>query len=171
MINGVPQDHIQDALKLQGDGHVQLFEIQLYPTGFMYLTSHPTVTWQGKKYMNWGVQLTGLGKTADEATNRPKFSIANFSYDDNDQPIRGVFSSLNAQNAIEGATVIRRKVRVENLANNVNIKEEKRWRVSRISSETPDLIVLELRNTLDGPRFTIPARKFVPPEFQQVKLS
>lgn len=79
-------------------------------------------------------------------------------------------SSLQAQNAIEGATVIRRKVMKYHLENNINVKEEKRWKVSRIASENPDLVVLELRNTLDGPRFTIPARKFSPPEFKQVKL-
>lgn len=169
-MNGVPVEHIQDALRLDGDAYRNFFEIQLYPSGKLYLTPEAKTTWQNNIYENWGVQLSGLAKSSDDKTVRPKFSLANFTYDTDGKPIRGVFSALHAQGFIEGATVVWRRVLKSHAEANVNIKEEKRWRVARLASETPNIIVLELRNSLDGPRFTIPARKFLPPEFPQVKL-
>lgn len=166
----MPVEHIRDANSLEGDAFIYLYEIQLYPSGVMRLCADRTVTWLGQQYDLWGIRLTGVASSSDDETSRPKLSMANFTYDQDGEPVRGVLSSLQAQNAIEGATVIRRKVMKYHLDNNINIKEEKRWKVSRIASENPDLVVLELRNTLDGPRFTIPARKFSPPTFKQVKL-
>lgn len=165
-----PIEHIKDANSLEGDAYIYLFEIQLYPSGVMYLCADRTITYLSKEYNLWGIRLTGVASSSDDETARPKLSLANFTYDSEGEPVRGVLSSLQAQNAIEGATVIRRKVLRQNVENNLDIKEEKRWKVSRIASENPDLVVLELRNTLDGPRFTIPARKYSPPEFKQVKL-
>ena len=165
-----PIEHIEDANKLEGDAFIFLYEIQLYPSGVMRLCADRTVTWQGEQYNLWGVRLVGVSNSSDEETSRPRLSLANFTYDPQGEPVRGVLSSLQAQNAIEGATIIRRKVLRHNIENDLDIKEEKRWKVSRIASENPDLVVLELRNTLDGPRFVIPARKFSPPEFKQVKL-
>lgn len=169
-MNGVPVEHISDAQSLDGQPYRNFYEIQLYPSGSLYLTPEATTLWQGKTYENWGVDLTGLAQSSDDKAVRPKFSLANFTYDESGEPIRGVFSALHAQGAIEGATIIWRKVLVQHVETNSNIKQEKRWRVARLASETPNVIVLELRNTLDGPRFTIPARKFLPPEFPQVKL-
>lgn len=166
----VPVEHIEDALKLEGDGYRNFFEIQLYPTGFLYMTPEATTTWQGKTYESWGMKLDGVASSSDDQAARPKLGIANFTYDDQQNPIRGVFSALNAQGKIEGATVIWRKVLLQHALTNTDVKQERRWRVSRIASETPSIIMLELRNTLDGPRFTIPARKFIPPEFPQVKM-
>lgn len=166
----LPTEHIEDALKLEGDAYRHFFEIQLYPTGLLYLTPEATTTWQTKTYENWGMKLSGIAKSSDDKTSRPKLALANFTYNELGEPLKGVFSALHAQGAIEGATVIWRKVKKQNADANIDIKEEKRWRVARIASETPTIIMLELRNTLDGPRFTIPARKFLPPEFPQVKM-
>lgn len=169
-MNDLPIEHIEDALTLTGSAYRNFFEIQLYPSGFLYLTPEATTTWQGKTYENWGMKLSGVARSSDDATARPKLGIANFTYDENQVPIKGVFSALHGQNAIEGATVIWRKVLIQHVDSDTDVKQERRWRVSRIASETPTLIMLELRNTLDGPRFTIPARKFLPPEFPQVKM-
>lgn len=165
-----PIEHLEDSLKLDGDAYVHLFEFQFYPSGVMFVSPERTITWQGNTYNIWGMRLTGLARSSDDETSRPKLSLANFTYDDQGEPVKGVFSAIHAQNALEGATVIRRRVLKTHADNDTNIKQEKRWRVSRIASETPNIITLELRNTLDGPRFTIPARKFNPPEFAQVKL-
>ena len=165
-----PIEHVRDAQRLDGDAYVNLFEIQFYPSGSMFICPERKVTWQGDEYDIWGLRLTGVSSSSDDETSRPKLSLANFTYTDEGEPVRGVFSAVHAQQALEGSIVIRRRVLKNNLENDVNIKEEKRWRVSRIASETPTVITLELRNTLDGPRFTMPARKFLPPEFAQVTL-
>lgn len=170
-MTAVPAAHVKDANSLSGDAYVELFEIRLYPSGVMYLCPTGKITWQGNTYEHWGLTLTGEATSSDDQTSRPKLSLANFTQDANGDPVEGVFSALNGQNAIEGATVIRREVLRSNIDTNTNIKVEKRWRVARIASERPAIVVLELRNTLDGPRFVIPARKFLPPEFSQVKLN
>lgn len=165
-----PIEHIRDSNKLEGDAYIYLYEIRLYPSGVMRLCADRTVTWLGDTYNLWGVRLSGVSKNSDDEQSRPRLSVANFTYDEDGEPVRGVFSSLQAQNVVEGATVIRYKILKTNLENNLNIKEENRWKISRIVSEKPDLLVFELRSSLDGPRFSIPARKFSPPEFRQVKL-
>lgn len=166
----LPVTHREDNQKLSADGKVELFEFQFYGGGVVFYCPTKTVTWQGNEYKYWPVQMTGVSANSDGETSRPKMTIGNFSYAPDGTPIRGVFSALHINNKVEGGTVIRRRVLNADIEANNNIKEEMRWKVSRVSSLTADLIVLELRNTLDGPRFTIPARKFVPPEFPQVSL-
>ncbi len=166
----LPIEHVRDSIQLESDAYVNLFEFQFYPSGSMFISPDNTVTWQGNTYDVWGMNLTGVSRNSDDETSRPKLSLANFTYDDDGEPVKGVFSAIHAAKALEGATLIRRRVLRYNVDNNLNIKEEMRWRISRIASETPNVLTLELRNTLDGPRFTIPARKFNPPEFSQVKL-
>lgn len=166
----VTLEHKLDSQQMEADAYVDLFEIRLYPEGVMYVCPTQSVFWQGNLYEYWGVQLTGVGNKSDEETARPKFSIANFAYNVDQEPIKGVFSALNVQNKIEGGTVIRRRLLKTHLDNDEDIKIEMRWRVARIASLRRDIITLELRNYLDGPRFTIPARKFMPPEFPQVSL-
>lgn len=165
-----PIEHVRDAQRLDSDAPVHLYEIQFYPSGVMYVSPDQAVTWQGNDYELWGMRLTGVASSSDEETSRPKLALANFTYTAEGEAVRGVFSALHAQQSLEGSIIIRRRVLKANLEANLNIKEEKRWRVSRIASETPNVITLELRNTLDGPRFTMPARKFLPPEFAQVTL-
>lgn len=162
---------VVDSQKLEADAYVFLYEIQLYPTGSLYICATQTVNWQGDTYQYWGMTLTGVGYSSDERTNRPLLQLANFTYDADQNPIRGVFSALAAQNKIEGATVTQKKVLKTHIDTNENIYEEKTWKVARISSHTPDVISLELRNSLDGPRFIVPARRFLPPEFPQVSLN
>lgn len=166
----VPNEHLIDAQKLQADAYVDLFEINLYPTGVMYLCASQAVTWQTKVYQYWGIRMAGSGMSSDEEVSRPRLSIANFIYDSGGNPVRGVFSALNAQNKVEGGSVIRNRVLSAHLASNANIAEQKQWKIARVLSLDEDMITLELRNTLDGPRFTLPARKFIPPDFPQVKL-
>lgn len=166
----LPIEHITDAQSLEADAYVDLYEIRFYPSGAMFVTADRECTWQGNKYNIWGLRLTGVAKSSDDETSRPKLALANFTYNDDGEAIKGVFSAIHAQNALEGSTVILRKVLKTNVLNDVDIKEEMRWRVARIAAETPTIMTLELRNTLDGPRYTIPARKFNPPEFAQVKL-
>jgi lambda family phage minor tail protein L len=167
----LPIQHREDVLKLESDAYVELYEVNFYPSGSMFISPHRKVTWQGNTYELWGMKLDGIEFNSDDKTARPKLSLANFTYDDNQEPVRGVFSALHLQNALESATVIQRRVLKANLEANADIKEELRWKVSRIASETPDVITLELRNSLDGPRYTIPARKFNPPDFPQVKMT
>lgn len=166
----LPVEQREDAFKLQADAYVHLYELQLYPTGSMFLNPHYTVTWQGNTYNYWGMKISGMAQNSDDTTARPQLTIANFTYGVDGEPIKGVFSALNAQAKIEGATVIRRSLLKPHVDSNLPKASERRWKVSRIASMDDDVVTLELRNTLDGPRFTMPARKFMPPEFPQVSL-
>jgi len=165
-----PIEQIRDTQQLQAEAYVHLYEIQLYPTGSMFLNPHYEINWQGNTYNFWGMKLTGLATSSDDKTSRPQLSLANFTYGIDGQPIKGVFSALSAQDKIEGATVIRRSILKPHADENINKFTELRWKVAKIVTNTPDVVTLELRNTLDGPRFTMPARKYLPPDFPQVTL-
>ena len=151
----------QDAQKLQGDGVVELFEIDLVPSGVVYLKNNNPVTFQGNLYEGIAVQITGVAQNATDALARPQLSFAQ-----ND----GEFSALVAQGNLNNATVIRRRVLYADLIANRNVTLEQIWRVARVVSLTKHVVTLELRSGLDWATFQFPARSFMPPEWGAISL-
>lgn len=154
--------HLDDAHRLESDGYVHLFTIELIPSGVLHLKNGPARTWQGSLYEEWGLKLDGVARAADDQRVRPKLTVAN---------PEGLFSALIAEGKLDGATVLRTRVLHDDLVHDRPYGREERWTVSRIASLTKTLATFELRNQLDGPFFTVPARMFLPPEFPSVSLS
>lgn len=159
----VPEEHLIDSKKLEADGYVELFEIELPSNqGKIYLKSDNDVTWQGNTYEGIAIKLDGVSKSSSEETSRPKLSIWNPS---------GVFSYLVDKGSLDNATIYRIRVLRQHLEEDMPIFRKQQWRVSRISSITRRNIAMELRDQLDGQFFQVPGRMFIPPDFPQVSLS
>ena len=157
-----PASHVEDSLKLIADGIVDLFQIQLVEGGTVYIKNNNTVTYLGNTYEGIAVKLSGVGNSSGDDKARPSLDVAN---------PEGVFSALVGQGKLEGAVVVRIRVLYTHLINNTNINMQQSWTVNKVSSLNRSSISLELRNTLDGSYFKLPARVFAPPEFPMVSLS
>lgn len=160
-MSNLPIEHQKDAQKLEADGYVELFEITLRPSGMLYLKQNNDVTWQGRNWEGTAIKMSGVTQSADEKASRPRLQVVNPA---------GIFSPLVYQGKLNRATVSRYRVLREHLLADLNIYRRQTWMVTRPASLTGQYIVLELRETTDGPNFTVPARYYAPPDFPVVNL-
>lgn len=161
-MNTYPQQHLEDAEKLTGDGYVTLFQIVLKSGGTLYLSPKNTVEWQGNTYESWPIHLTGVSASTDGEESRPKLVLGNPS---------AVLSPLVRQGEFNRATVTRIRLLRQHLEANAPIARYQTWRVNHVPSLNKGQINMELRTQLDGQFFLVPARMFIPPEFPEVSLS
>lgn len=159
----VPVEHMEDAQKLDADAYVDLFQLILSDgVTKLHLKKDHDVTWQGDDYEGTGIKIDGVGKYADDETSRPRLSIIN---------PEGVYSALIDQGYIDKATVVRYRVLKEHIEQDVAIYRRQQWKVSRVATLTKAIVVLELRDMMDGQTFLTPGRMFIPPDFPAVSLS
>lgn len=153
---------LEDAHKLEADGIVELFKLELVPSGVVYLKADDTVTWQGKTYEGWGIQMGGVSNTSEEESARPQLVLANPD---------GIISALVGDNQLIGSLVTRYRVLREDLRADRNRFTRSMFKVYRTVSMNKTTVVLELRNILDAPLSMIPARVYMPPDFPYVSLN
>lgn len=161
--NGI--DHLKQSMQLMPIGYVDLFMIEMRPRGmpsqFLYLTGQLERNWQGKKWESVPVVLVGYGQNSSGERNRPKLSIVN--------PL-GLFSKYVHQGWTDNAAVTRYRVLTTHLEGNINSFVKNVWRISKPLSVTNTVASFELRSSMDGQAFFLPARAFFPPEFPHVSL-
>ena len=147
MALNLPREHLIENEKLIADGYVDLFEIKLKNNTYLFLKNNNTVEWQGKTWQ--GIPL----------------SFEGYSSSSNDSLSRHIRDGL-----LNRATITRYRVLYQNILNNVNIFQSQTWIVWNTPSFNNKFINFELRTTLDGPNFVVPARQYLPPEFPCVRL-
>jgi phage-related protein len=158
----IPATHAAENQKLQADAYVDLFEIALVPSGLILVKNNDTITWQGKTFDGFAIQLTGAAKSTDGRRARPALT-----FPDPD----GIFSPYVDSGALDKALVTRKRVLRADLDANRNVYQARTWRVGRVASHVPGTqVALELRELSDGPLFVIPGRQFLPPAFPVVSL-
>lgn len=158
----IPAEHMEDALKLDADAYIDLFQIVLSDRSTkIYLKANSNVDWQGNTYEGTAVQIEGIGSYADDEVARPKFTLFNPA---------GIYSYLVDQGALDNATIVRYRVLKEHIDSDLPIYRRQQWRMSRILSVKTNSISLELRDMMDGQNFYTPGRMFIPPYFPTVSL-
>lgn len=160
-MSNLPASQLLDAQQLTGDGLVFLYTIAPVTGGVIYVKADDTVIWQGHTYEGNAIQLSGITKNADGELSRPTLTISN--------PL-GVYSALVAAKTLDNAVVTQKQVlRADLLANN-NVFAQQTWKVRKVQQLNNILVALELRDSLDGQRFLLPARMYTPPDFPAVSL-
>lgn len=152
-----PVSHLEEALKLEGEAIVHLYQVTLKKTGsIIRFWNGPTTTWQGQTYSYWPCQQSKDTETSDDQTPRPTLTVHNPN---------GILTPLAGQGEFDLALVIRKDLRQDHLLGNVNISKQRVWFISRPLSMNREVVSFELRSTIDFPNFQIPPRQFNPPEF------
>jgi lambda family phage minor tail protein L len=153
--------HAEDRVKLEADGIVDLFKIELRDGGTLRLKNNDTVTWQGASWEGIAIQLSGVHSSTDGELSRPTLTLAN---------PQGVLSQYIINGHLEKSIVKRQRVLKQNLDLNLNIYEQQSWFISRVASINKLTVSFELRNPIDGPNFLSPYRMFLPPDFPAVSI-
>lgn len=159
-----PSAHVSESLKLTPDAIVHLYEIRMRNNGgIVRIKDNETVTWQGVLWESCPIQITGDELSAEGQDARAKLTVVN--------PY-GMFTPFIIAGVLEYAIVIRKSLLRANLLANVNVYEQRMWRVRRIVQLiAAQSITVELMNMSEGPGFQIPVRQYLPPEFPTVSLT
>lgn len=162
MADSFPTSHISDALTLEGaDGRVDLYELSPTNGGTIYFTADSPLTWRGRLYEAIPCSLTGEEFDL-EKTPEPQLRIGQENLD------LLPFKGLVFDGHLEGATLVRKRVLLDNLINNRDIKQTTYFRVKRVGEYSRIAISLILSSYSSAVRQTLPFRQFLPPEFPYV---
>lgn len=159
----LPASHVTDAFELESKGYRDLFKIELTDGSntILYITAHNTVNYIGQTWEFLPSNLSDNAFNSSGEQSRPKFSIIN---------TEGLFSTWIESGAIDGAIITRLRVQLPDLAANIRSYTKRLWVISKVLNLNKDLAVFELRSTLDGVNFQLPARSFYPPDFPHVSV-
>lgn len=163
----LPATYVQEAMALDARGVVELFKIEMFPPSpntpvTLYLNNKVDIHWQGSVWEGFPCNLAGEMANSTGEVGRPKFSVANPS---------GIFSTYVHQRWLDNAIVTRYRVLTIDIKNDVNSFVRNTWKVSKIIGLNKSTATMELRGVLDGQYFTLPGRRFQPPEFPHVSLT
>lgn len=160
-MTNIPQSITSTAHDLTPEALVELFEVATKSGAVFRISPRGERVWRGKTYEELPCTMTDIEMDANGRMNRPKFSFAN---------PRGLFSQEIYRGELDHATLTRIRILRSDYENNIDAAIRQVMRVSRIVSVGGDVATLELRDTLDGHVYFLPARQFMPPEFPHVRL-
>jgi len=163
-MSSLPQSHIEDSLKLVSDGKVKLYQIYPLSGGTLYLKSDVDFTYLGNKYEGIPISITGEKFSADTSTPTPRMSIGQENLDL--LPFKGLIND----GYLDGAKIIRYKVLLSDMLNQVNAKEISTFRVKRVESYSRTKISLMLSTLSGATNQSYPFRQYTPPAFPWVEI-
>lgn len=163
MRTDVPVSQKFDAFELESRGLREFFKIefQTQDEATMYLTPHDRIEWLDHIWEFMPCKIAENAQNSTGESSRPKFSIVN---------PEGIFSTWIETGLSDGALVTRYRILLSDLEAGVNAYTKNIWVMSKVASLTKDMAVFELRSTMDGANFQLPARSFYPPDFPTVSL-
>lgn len=161
MIADIPAEYKAEAYKLDATGLVELFQMTLLNGNSLYFTGYKSLNWQGKTWTSFPCSISDVGVQTSGENNRPKLTVANPD---------GIFSTYVVSDLLNNATVVRFRVSPSDIDGNVNRFLKNTWRISKVMSLNKNMVIFELRSSLDGQNFKMPGNCFFPPEYPHVTL-
>ena len=163
MRTDIPLSQQFDAYELESKGLRDLFKVELNDASHttLYVTPHAQVNYMDHTWEYFPCKLSDKAQNSTGEQSRPKLTFVN---------PKGAFSVLVEQGSVDGAIISRYRVLLSDLAADVRAYTKNMWIISKVVSLDKNLAVFELRSTLDGPNYLVPARSFYPPEFPHVSL-
>lgn len=160
----IPISHVEDAHKLQADAEIFLYELYPISGGALYFKNDNTVTWRGNVYEGIPVSISGEKLSADSSTPTPRLVIGQENVD------LLPFKALLNDGHIDYARIVKHKVLLENLKNDLNIKQTTYYRVKKLESYSRSRITLLLSTFSGAVNQSYPFRQYTPPAFPWVDL-
>ena len=158
----IPEEHLVDSQSLTGDGIVHMFEITLNDkTTILRFSPNPTFVWDSKTWEQRGIAVTGERRTGSDEEIKPRLQV---------QQEDGQFNVFIQNGIVENSIVTRYLAMREHIDQDIVLFVKRSWYISRIAEHTKELIGCELRSLHEGPKISVPARIFAPPEFPLVRI-
>lgn len=163
MIDNIPESHVIDSYDLNSKGYRDLFQLQLSgeENVIVLLTAENQITYLGNTYESLPCSLSESAQNSTGEQSRPKLTIANPD---------GMFSLFIQKGYMDGCVVTRYRVLLPDLQNDIASFQKSTWTVSQTVGLNKTLASFELRSSLDGVNYLLPARSFYPPAFPHVSL-
>lgn len=162
MATNAPVSHLEEALKLEADATVDLWEVRLKGVNLQYcFWNGPTRTWQGRSYEGLPCQLQGEARSSEGQNARPTLIVHN------PDKVFGVFA---AEGYFDLAEFVRKRVLQQHFLADVALWEQNVWISARAAGVTNGTLQLELRSPTDMPPWKTPRRTFSPPDYPFVSL-
>lgn len=159
----IPPSHVADALELKADAEIDLYELSPFVGGTVYFKSDNDVTWRGQLYEGLPCALTGEEFSTDK-TPTPQLAIGQEDLD------LLPFKGLIHDGSLDGATLVRKRVLLDDIINNRDIKQTTWFRVKQIPNYSRSKITLLLATFSSALNQTVPFRQYLPPDFPWVSL-
>lgn len=161
----LPASHIDDAHKLLADGEIYLYElVPLVGGGTIRFTNDNSITWRGNEYTGLPVSFSGDDISAESGHSAPKLTVGQPNLDISE------FKPLIFDGALDGGTLTRIKVLLEDILANNLIRQTTVYEVRQVLIYTRTQISLQLALPSDGVTYTIPHRTYGPPDHPTVRL-
>lgn len=163
MIENLPRSQVEDAHSLTSTGYRDLYKIELRNADntVLYINAYNPVEFMGQQYENLPCTLTEASQNTTGEQSRPKFTIVNPD---------GLFSLFIQRGALDGAILTRYRVLTNDLELNNGAFARNLWIISKVVALNKAQATFELRSSMDGVNYMLPARSFYPPAFPHVSL-
>lgn len=160
----IPYSQIVDAHKLDVDGMVSLFRLSPPVGGTIDFKDGVEYKYQGVLYEALPCRLAGEKWSSEGDTPTPRLLVG--------QPDLDLlpFKSLIHQGLLEGSTIVRHRVLLDNMLRDNNYKRTTYFKVKRVESYGRQQISLLLSTFSGAARQTYPFRQYTPPSFPWVRL-
>ena len=162
----IPISHKEDSLKLGPEEFIKLFDITLKDGTKVRAHSGQAYAWSPVDFSEpWIfdealINVSGVKRNSGNQLVRPTLTIGN--------PL-DVFHTPVAAGALDGAIVVRYKVRPSNLLADPPVFEKNTWYIAQILG-LGEVITAQLRSNSDRQESQIPPRQFLKPEFPSISI-
>lgn len=164
-VTTIPQSQIEDAHKLTADAEIDLFELTPSTgTATLYFKADNEVTWQGNVYDGLPLQFTGDSKSTQGASSQPRLVIGQENVD------LSIFKPFIFDGSLDGATITRIHILLDDLVNNRLVRSLHYYRVRRVEAYSRTSVSLQLASLSESLGFSMPFRQYLPPAYKAVTL-
>lgn len=164
-MNPIPPSHVADAHALVAEGRVDLWSLTpAGETATVNFKADNTVVFRGIEYAGLPLSLSGEKRTSEQGLGMPKLTIGQPDID------LSLFKPMIYDGWLDNAVLIRRTVLTNHLIANLDISQNREYRVKRVEQYSRTQIVIQLATLSDSLGFTMPYRLYLPPAFPSVKL-
>lgn len=154
----------ENSQLLSPDAQIVLFELTTNSGSTIYFKTGPEVTYLGEQYLSVPNVLSSEIRSVDGETQRQTLTIGADGYD------LGIFKSVLFSGEVDGASVLKHVVELENLRNNVNFKLTSHFTVKQVEGYSTSRISLVLGRFSPSRETTVPYVKYLRPAFPFVRL-
>jgi len=160
----VDQTNIESSQELAPDAEIVLFELTTRTGATVFFKSGPEQSYLGDLYESVPCALSGEKRTADGSPERPSLTIGG-----DDVDLAALKPALFS-GQVDGGTLIKYTVELEDMLNNVNNKIVTKYSIKQVKDYNRFSINLVLGRFSPNSSTTIPYVKYTRPAYPHVKL-
>lgn len=160
----VDNTNFEQSQKLAPDAEITLFEMVTRGGASVFFKSGPEQFYLGDLYESIPCGISAEKKSADSTPERPNLTIGGDDLD------LSVLKPALFSGELDGGTLLKHVVELDDLVNNVNNKITTKYRIKQIKDYTRYQINILLARFTPASTTTIPYVKYLRPAYPHVQL-